>query len=158
MAAEPHFDAVIGLPAMTIGIRTRADRMAEIRYLPSSAPLAAPKNKLAECAARQLERYAADPDFVFELPLEEVGSPFQRKVWKAMCAIPRGSTLTYGQIARTLGSAPRAVGQACGANRFPVVIPCHRVVSAAGIGGFAHHAAGFHVEVKRWLLRHERAI
>jgi methylated-DNA-[protein]-cysteine S-methyltransferase len=75
-----------------------------------------------------------------------------------MCAIPRGRTLTYGTIAKALGSAPRAVGQACGANRFPVAIPCHRVVAAAGVGGFAHHAQGFHVDIKRWLLRHERAI
>jgi len=64
--------------------------------------------------------------------------------------------LTYGQLARQLGSVPRAVGQACGANYFPIVIPCHRVVSSSGIGGFAHHAEdGFFRNVKRWLLTHE---
>jgi methylated-DNA-[protein]-cysteine S-methyltransferase len=152
------FDAVIGFPVMHVGIRAHGERLAEICYLPSSAVLISPQNRLAERAARQLERYAADPDVRFDLPLEQAGTAFQRRVWKAMCAIRRGRTLTYGEIAKALDSAPRAVGQACGANPFPIVIPCHRVVSSAGIGGFAHHASGFHVEIKRWLLRHEQAI
>ena len=54
-----------------------------------------------------------------------------------------------------LQSAPRAVGQACGSNYFPLVIPCHRVVAAKGLGGFAHHSSGYLIEVKRWLLQHE---
>ena len=87
------------------------------------------------------------------------GSPLQRKVWEAMCAIPRGETRTYGAIARELGEteykALRAIGQACGDNRLPIVIPCHRVVAADGIGGFAHSTEGFLIEAKRWLLLHE---
>lgn len=153
-----YFQAVVRMPAMHVGIRTEGGRIAEIRYLEISVPAASPENALAERAARQLERYVADPDFAFDLPLAEAGSPFQRRVWRAMCRIPRGRTATYGEMAKALGSAPRAVGQACGANPFPLVVPCHRVVGAAGIGGFAHHAAGFHVDIKRWLLRHEKAI
>ena len=74
-------------------------------------------------------------------------------------AIPRGEVLTYGQVAKLIRSAPRAVGQACGANWFPVAIPCHRVTAAGGIGGFggyALHDGGFHHDVKRWLLQHEQ--
>lgn len=70
-------------------------------------------------------------------------------------AIPRGAVLTYGEVARRIASAPRAVGQACGANWFPLVIPCHRVTASGGLGGFARHDGGFHQEVKRWLLAHE---
>jgi methylated-DNA-[protein]-cysteine S-methyltransferase len=90
------------------------------------------------------------------LPLAPLGTPFQRRVWQALCDIAPGVVMTYGQLARQLGSVPRAVGQACGANHFPIVIPCHRVVSSGGIGGFAHHAEeGFYRNVKRWLLAHE---
>ncbi|MGH8706031.1 MAG: methylated-DNA--[protein]-cysteine S-methyltransferase [Burkholderiales bacterium] len=151
------FDAVIEFPAMRIGARTRGAALAEICYLPRSVPLVAPRNRLAERAARQFEQYLADPDQRFDLPLAAVGTAFQRRVWDAIAAIPRGRTLTYGQVARHLGSAPRAVGQACGANWFPLVVPCHRVVGSGGLGGFGHHGAGFHLEIKSWLLRHEGA-
>jgi methylated-DNA-[protein]-cysteine S-methyltransferase len=72
-----------------------------------------------------------------------------------MRAIPRGRTRTYGELARELGGEARAVGQACGDNRLPIVIPCHRVVAADGIGGFAHATDGYPIEAKRWLLLHE---
>jgi methylated-DNA-[protein]-cysteine S-methyltransferase len=75
-----------------------------------------------------------------------------------MQKIPRGETRTYGEVATTLGSAARAVGQACGENRLPIVIPCHRVVAAGGIGGFGHARGGYLLEAKRWLLGHERAL
>lgn len=152
------FDAVIEFPVMHVGVRTDAGSVAEIAYLPTSVATLAPANRLAERAARQLEKYIDDPDTRFDLPLAAVGSPFQRRVWSAISAIPRGEVLTYGRIAKSLRSAPRAVGQACGSNWFPVVIPCHRVVGAKDLGGFAHHAEGFHIEIKRWLLRHERAL
>ena len=138
--------------------------MVEIRFLPPSASDVGPKNALAERAARQLERYRDDPDATFDLPVVVEGSPLQRAVWDAMCAIPRGKTRTYGDIARELGAIFRAlpafprcarVGQACGDNRLPIVIPCHRVVAADGIGGFGHATGGYLLEVKRWLLMHE---
>jgi methylated-DNA-[protein]-cysteine S-methyltransferase len=152
------FDAVVTFPAMHIGVRTQGERIAEIAYLPFSVPALAPRNRLAKRAARQLERYLVDPDSLFDLPLAAVGSDFQRRVWRAISDIPRGRTLSYGQLAKALRSAPRAVGQACGANWFPLVIPCHRVVGASSLGGFAHHGEGFHLEIKRWLLAHEKAI
>lgn len=142
---------------MRVAVATRGDRVAEIRYLPPDAPLQAPVNALAERAARALERYRADPDARFDLPLAVEGTPFQRRLWEALCGIPRGKTLTYGELARRLGAEPRAAGQACGDNRLPIVIPCHRVVAANGIGGFAHATGGYLIEAKRWLLAHERA-
>jgi methylated-DNA-[protein]-cysteine S-methyltransferase len=150
-----RWDAVIEFPVMKVGVNTRNDRVVEIGYLPSSAAVIAPRNPLAERAARQLERYRADADATFDLPLLIEGSPLQRAVWKTMCSIPRGRTRTYGDLAQQLGAEARAIGQACGDNRLPIVIPCHRVVAASGIGGFAHATEGFLIEVKRWLLRHE---
>ena len=151
------FDAVAGFPALRVGVRTLGDAIAEIVYLPHAAALVAPRNALAERAIRQIERYVEDPDFCFDLPLADAGTPFQRRVWQAIRGIRRGHTLTYGQMARSLASVPRAVGQACGSNPYPLVVPCHRVVAAHGIGGFAHHGDGFLVEIKKWLLRHEHA-
>lgn len=149
------FDVVIAFPRMKVAVKTRGERVAQIRYLPPAAPLKPPCNGLAERAARQLERYREDPDTRFDLPLLIEGTAFQRRLWEALCEIPRGTTLTYGALARRLGGEARAVGQACGDNRLPIVIPCHRVVAADGIGGFAHATAGYLLEAKRWLLAHE---
>ena len=96
---------------------------------------------LAQKVCEQLAAYFADPDFHFDLPLQPGGTAHQNKVWQAMCAIPRGKTRSYGDVATQLGSSPRAVGQACGANPIPIIIPCHRVVGKAGMGGFMHHDA-----------------
>ncbi|SFT97639.1 methylated-DNA--[protein]-cysteine S-methyltransferase [Sedimentitalea nanhaiensis] len=105
-------------------------------------------------AAVQMIAYFADPEFRFDLPLRIEGSEFQRAVCDLMRAIPPGETRTYGAIARDLGSPAQAVGQACGGNPIPIIIPCHRVLGANGLGGFSG-AGG--VETKVALLRHERA-
>jgi methylated-DNA-[protein]-cysteine S-methyltransferase len=150
------FDVVIAFPRMKVGVRTRDERVVEIRYLPDTASPLAPANRLAEKAAQQLERYREDPDAGFDLPLLVEGTPFQRRLWDALCEIPRGRTVTYGELGRRLDAPARAVGQACGDNRLPIVIPCHRVVAADGIGGFAHAKVGYLIDAKRWLLEHER--
>jgi methylated-DNA-[protein]-cysteine S-methyltransferase len=149
------FDAVIGFPKFKLGVRTRGEHVVEIKYLPSSAQPVKPKNALAEKAARQLERYRDNPDATFDFPVKIEGSALERGVWDAMCAIPRGATRTYGEIAKQLGADARDIGQACGENRLPIVIPCHRVVAADGIGGFGHATGGYLLEAKRWLLNHE---
>lgn len=157
--ATTLFSAIVEAPFGALGIRTAASCLQELVYLPPSFEAKAASDALAEKVAVQLTRYLDDPDYLFDLLLPEIGTPFQRKVWQAIAAIPRGKVLTYGQIARQIHSAPRAVGQACGANWFPLVIPCHRVTAANGLGGFAHNddASGFHIGVKRWLLAHESA-
>ena len=149
------FDVIVEFPKMKVGVATRGERVAEIRFLPPGTAVVAPRSSLAEKAAQQLERYRENPDTKFDLPVVIEGSELQRGVWDAMCAIPRGSTRTYGELARELGADARAIGQACGDNRLPIVIPCHRVVAADGIGGFSHTTEGYLIEVKRWLLAHE---
>ena len=151
------FSAIVAAPFGAIGIRTDAGSVRELVYLPPHLSEKDGADALATEAARQVERYLRDADFAFDLPLPEVGSAFQRRVWAAIAAIPRGSVRTYGQVASHIGSAPRAVGQACGANWFPLVVPCHRVTAAGGLGGFSNDddEHGFHLSVKRWLLAHE---
>ena len=149
------FQARLDTPFALVGVRTEGGKLAEIVYLPRSAGEMAPKDALAERACGQIEKYAADPGYRFKLPLKQVGSPFQRRVWDLIASIPCGEARTYGDLARVLRSAPRAVGQACGANYFPLVIPCHRVVAAGGIGGFANSRGGYLLKIKRRLLAHE---
>ena len=155
-ASSPRFQAKFDTPFALVGVRTEGTALAEIVYLPRSAGTLAPANALAELACAQIEKYAVDPGYRFKLPLKPVGTAFQRRVWEQISAIPLGETRTYGDLARMLGSAPRAVGQACGTNYFPLVIPCHRVVAARGLGGFAHTRSGYLLEVKRALLAHEK--
>src|SRR5690349_20611411 len=124
------YDAILEFPKMKVAVRTRDDRVSEICYLPPSVAIRAPANPLAERAARQLEDYRDDPNTRFDLPLLVEGTEFQRQLWNALCDIPPGKTLTYGELARRLGVDARAIGQACGDNRLPIVIPCHRVVAA----------------------------
>ncbi|MGC1495388.1 MAG: methylated-DNA--[protein]-cysteine S-methyltransferase [Sulfitobacter sp.] len=112
------------------------------------------QSDLLDEAAEQLAAYAAGKREGFDLPLRVAGSDFQRDVCAAMSAIPFGYTLTYGDIAKQLGVPAQAVGQACGGNPIPVIIPCHRVMGAKGLTGFSG-AGG--VETKVALLRHEGA-
>ena len=88
-------------------------------------------------AVAQLNDYFHGDSTAFDLPLAPAGSAFQQRVWLAMCEIPHGETWTYGKLAARVKTAPRAVGKACAANPIPIIIPCHRVVAADGIGGYS---------------------
>ena len=103
-------------------------------------------------ARAQLREWFAGERQAFDVDLAPVGTPFQRRAWAALAAIPYGETRTYGDIAAELGTAPRAVGSANGANPFSVIVPCHRLVSNAGL--LTGYAGG--LERKRWLLDFER--
>lgn len=109
---------------------------------------------LLEKAAQQMQEYDTGEREVFDLPLQVQGSEFQRAVCDAIYAIPFGDTCTYGDIAKALKAPAQAVGQACGGNPIPIIIPCHRVMGAKGLTGFSG-AGG--VETKVALLRHEKA-
>jgi methylated-DNA-[protein]-cysteine S-methyltransferase len=156
-APDNGYTARMPAPFAVLGIRTAGERLTGIEYLPRGAATLDPIDRFAERVCRQIARYLDDPGFRFDLPFDYRGTDFQCRVWRAIHAIPSGRTLSYVDIARRLRTAPRPVGGACGANRIPLIIPCHRVVGRGGIGGFMHARGGFPLEVKRWLLRHERA-
>lgn len=161
LASTPEsdiFSAIVPVSFGFIGVRSESQVISELVYLPPRFNEKEATDAVSELAAQQIHRYFSQPDFRFDLPLKKVGTAFQHRVWQAIAAIPCGQVLTYGQIAKQIGSAPRAVGQACGANWFPLVIPCHRVTAAGGLGGFAHHddETGFHLGVKRSLLQLEK--
>lgn len=154
------FHARLATPFAVLGIRTRGthdDRVERIEYLPKGVATLAPLNKLAERACQQIERYLDDPRYRFTLPFDYIGTEFQCKVWRAISKISSGKSNTYSDIARVIKSAPRPVGGACGRNRLPLIIPCHRVLATGGIGGFMHARGGEPINIKTWLLRHEGA-
>ena len=154
-APDDGYSARIAAPFAVLGIRTAGERLTGIDYLPRGAATLDPIDRFAARVCRQVERYLDDAAYPFDLPFDYRGTGFQCRVWRAVHDIPSGRTLTYMDVARRLGSAPRPVGGACGANRIPLVIPCHRVVASGGIGGFMHARRGPGIEIKRWLLRHE---
>lgn len=152
------YQAQLSTPFAVLGIRCTDDALTEIVFLPLATSALSPCNALAAKACAQLLRYVDEPTAPFDLPLNYRATPHQVQVWRALGDIPCGETRTYGELAKTLHSAAQAVGQACGANPLPLIIPCHRVVSRAGLGGFMLHRDGDALDIKRWLLAHERAI
>lgn len=130
--------------------------MTGIDFLPASEKSQRATSAFAATVCKQLQHYLEDPDAQFTVPLKPSGTPHQQKVWQAMLDIPRGETRSYGELAAELKSGAQAVGQACGANPIPIIIPCHRVVGKAGLGGFMRHASGTSLGIKRWLLAHEQ--
>lgn len=163
-AAAPPRDAAlrsltIESPAGPLMLREAGGAITRLHWMsPASRPEVSAADEasplLAE-AARQLAAYFAGERQDFDLPLAPAGSAFHREVWRLMCAIPFGQTATYGDLARQLESAAQPVGTACGANPIAILIPCHRVVAADGLGGFS---GGTGVESKRFLLHHEGAL
>jgi methylated-DNA-[protein]-cysteine S-methyltransferase len=126
------------------------------RHGPPPRDLDGSASEVVERARRQLEEYFAGARTTFDLPLEPVGSPFELRVWEALRAIPYGTTVSYGELARRLGDprGSRAVGAANGRNPIPIIVPCHRVIGAHGeLTGY-----GGGLDRKRWLLEHEGAL
>jgi len=112
-------------------------------------------NDLEIDIAKQFDAYFSDPTHVFSLPVQLCGTEYQVKVWENLQDIPVGKTLTYGELAKQLKSSARAIGNACRKNPTPIVIPCHRIIAANGIGGFSGETQGETINKKRYLLEHE---
>ena len=156
MTNSSVFSAKLRTPFAVLGIRTNGRAVTGIAFLPRTERAVEPADAIAERALRQIERYLADPHFRFTLPLAPEGTAFRQRVRQALEQIPVGESRTYGEIARRLHTAPRAIGGACGANSIAVVVPCHRVVGSHGsLGGFMGATDGDPLAIKRWLLQHE---
>lgn len=150
-----NYDALINTPFGAVAISAYGSQLA-IELLTES-PLEnnlQSTHSLVAQAYEQITLYLQQPATQFNLPVNLHGTAFQKRVWHAIAAIPIGQTRTYGQLAHQIGSGPRAVANACGANNLPLVIPCHRVVAQNGIGGFMQSKQDG-LSVKKWLLQHE---
>lgn len=143
-------------PFSRLGITVEDGRVVGIGMIPN-AICVPPSTPLDHAIAAQLNAYCAAPGHTWTLSVDLRGTPFQVRVWKLLQKIPPGEVRTYGSLAAELGSSARAVGNACRRNPLLLVVPCHRVVAANGLGGFSGARLGRWLDVKRALLAHEHA-
>lgn len=154
-----HFDdALIKTPFGAVAVSACSGQLAiELLVADPSDSIEVSKHSshpLIANACKQIIRYLKNPKSSFNIALSQHGTQFQQRVWQAIAAIPVGQVRTYGELARDIGSGPRAVANACGANNLPLVIPCHRVVAQHALGGFMQgNPKGLFI--KQWLLQHE---
>ena len=153
----PEYQAIVAAPFGTIGVIVIDGRLGGVDFLPSDILIQAPSDPVARQVSERLTAYFADGRHVLDMPISLTGTLFQQKVWQAIRTIPAGQTLTYSALAERVGSGPRAVANACGANPIPLVIPCHRVVAMHGLGGFMQGRETESLSIKQWLLNHERS-
>jgi methylated-DNA-[protein]-cysteine S-methyltransferase len=152
----PAYDAILVAPMCHLGARFTGEALTRLDFLPVDAFASTRLDIRARDLQHELDAYWHDPAHIIDLVYAPAGTPFQLRVWHALRDIPPGQPTTYGALARRLGTAARAVGQACGSNPLPILIPCHRVLAVNGLGGFMHASSGAPLDVKNWLLTHER--
>lgn len=154
------FDAVLVTPVGNLGVELQDKSLSRLMFLaPHIVPIPyCPQKGPTAIVAKWLEYYFQNPketENIFSLPFILKGTPFQKKIWQRLAKIPVGNTITYGELANDLNTHPRAVGAACRSNPIPLIIPCHRVISKKGIGGYMGQVMGERLAIKEWLLAHE---
>ncbi len=145
----------IDTPFGTVRIRAQDDFVVSVDFVALPPAVNDTNNKILLQAQQQMLSYCQRPQSGFDLPLRLKGTPFQQRVWQALQDIPAGQVMTYGDLAAILKSSPRAIGGACRANPVPIIVPCHRVVSRQGMGGYSGDTEGANMDIKLGLLRHE---
>lgn len=143
---------VIDTPLGALALSSEAGALVAVDWSDEAADPPDRADGVLAATARQVAEYFAGVRQAFDLPLNPQGTPFRQKVWRTMLDIPYGETRSYGDVARLLASGPRAVGNACGANPLPVIVPCHRILAANGLGGYSGRGG---LDVKQFLLRLE---
>lgn len=151
------YDAIVAAPFGAVAIQARDDFLTRLELLAEPHAELFSDNAFVQTVAGQISEYLRNPEAVLSIPYAVKGTPFQRRVWQAIAAIPCGKTLSYGELAAKVGSGPRAVANVCGANQVPLFIPCHRVVAKNGLGGFMQGDASG-LAIKTWLLEHEKLV
>ncbi len=151
-----NYQACFKTPFAVLGIRCTAEAITGVDFLPPDTLAIAPQTDLARQACEAIQHYLNTSGPFAGLPLLPAGTSFQQRVWQAIGRIPPGQTLTYAALAQQVGSGARAVANACGANPVPLFVPCHRVVASHGLGGFMRGRDVDSLNIKRWLLEHER--
>jgi methylated-DNA-[protein]-cysteine S-methyltransferase len=154
-ATVQSFDAVIESPVGRLGIRMQGLRVRGVDFLTACCALRPASGAASRRVVAALRAYFADARQLRQVDVVLDGTDFQQRVWHALRGIPAGQVMTYGALAKQLGSSARAVGNACRHNPLPILVPCHRVVAASGLGGFAGDLGGRLVDIKRCLLAHE---
>lgn len=154
-------DVVLVTPIGTLGVARLKDYVDRISFLDPTSLVPLPNFR--EGFTKQVEEWFYGyfsntlPDFSLPLFLNNKGTPYQRKVWRALLQIPFGETVTYGDLAKELNSSAQAIGMACKFNPLPILIPCHRVIAKNSLGGYFGETNGIKMDIKSWLIDHEKA-
>ncbi len=151
-----EFQTIFNAPFGPIRLHADEYGLQQIELFPIPLNVTNRSSAILQQLGQQLTVYFSNAQIQWGISLPTKGTAFQQKVWRYMQAIPVGETRSYGEVAKALNSSAQAVGNACRANPFPIVIPCHRIVSKSGLGGFAGQVEGNNISVKQWLLDHER--
>jgi methylated-DNA-[protein]-cysteine S-methyltransferase len=153
------FDAILDTPIGLLGIQFDKAKLKSIQFV-NSPVVPMPFVTLSSTAKKIAKRFEAFFSFaqnLHDLPYVLHGTPFQKRVWQALCKIPLGETRCYGDLAKKLDTSARAIGMACRTNPLPIIVPCHRIVAANDIGGYCGQTSGNKLSIKQWLLAHERS-
>ena len=151
-----HYSLVINSPLGRLGAQVMDQQIHRLDYLDASTRRRAASSAVERRLVQQLETYFDNPRAAFNVPFVLAGTPFQQRVWLALTKILPGETLTYGELAHRLGTGARAVGNACRRNPVTIIVPCHRIVAASGMGGYSGSTTGPELDRKSWLHAHER--
>ncbi|GMR07752.1 MAG: methylated-DNA--[protein]-cysteine S-methyltransferase [Gammaproteobacteria bacterium] len=149
------YQAIIETPVGYVGVISEGARLTRLEFLSQRFRPKESDDPFIIDVCRQIHNYMSEPGYRFDIPVKLCGTPYQQAVCRALSRIKPGKTISYGDLADKLGSSARAVGGACKNNPLPIIIPCHRVVSRRGLGGFSGKTSGVKLDIKRWLLSHE---
>ena len=154
-----NYDVIFTTYIATIGLQFDGSKLIKVDYL-NNQTNKKPASKVAGLVKNKIEKYLEPgPNMKsIEIDMQLNVTPFQEEVLKQLLRIPYGETRSYGAIAKILKTSPRAVGNACRHNPLPIIIPCHRVVSANGVGGYSGQTAGSMLAIKNRLLELEAVI
>ncbi|CAL7959874.1 Methylated-DNA--(protein)-cysteine S-methyltransferase [Gammaproteobacteria bacterium] len=150
-----QYNCAITSPLGKLGLTIVDKELTKIQFLSTRAQLLAAQDSLAHQIVAKIKKYFCSPRLQFKLPIQAKGTPLQKKIWRALQKIPCGKTVTYGELAQKIGTNPRVIGNACRRNPIPIVIPCHRVVAKAGLGGYCGKTCNDFLKIKKWMLQHE---
>lgn len=147
-------NVVINVPFGAVGIHIKSDYIVSVELFSNQQQVREANSQFGQYVAQQVSQYFQQVNSKLDIAYAVAGTPFQKRVWNAISDIPAGKVLTYSELAQRVGSGPRAVANACGANKIPLLVPCHRVVAKKGLGGFMQGIEGG-LKIKEWLLAHE---
>lgn len=150
-----QYNAIINTPIGKLGLIITNNKLAKIEFLPLQAREFSPKNPVVQQIFKRIKEYFSNPQLQFKFQLQLKGTPLQQKIWQTIQKIPCNKTITYGELAQKIATSPRVIGNACRRNPIPLVIPCHRVVAATGLGGYCGKNNKNFLRIKQWLLTHE---
>jgi len=150
------YQTVFNTPIGKIGLVVSQIGLMKLDFLSATSPLISARDTLTQQITTDIKNYFTSSHHIFSSPFDLHITPFQQTVLDQLKKIPPGDVLTYGQIAEKIRSGARAVGNACRKNPVPILIPCHRVIAASGIGGYSGARSGELLDIKQWLLGHEK--